>query len=87
MIMALELAQGKHHDELNQLLKNHEIEPEEKINVVKDIYTQLDVGNISESKAKEYYERSLLSLTNVSVSSDKKEALFQFASELMERET
>ena len=87
MIMALELAQGKHHDELNQLLNNREIEPEEKIHAVKNIYTQLEVGKISESKAKEYYERSLLSLKNVSVSGDKKEALFQFASELMERET
>ncbi|MBL7113402.1 MAG: polyprenyl synthetase family protein [Bacteroidales bacterium] len=87
MIMALELSRGKHHDELNQLLQNSDIEPEEKINAVKNIYTQLEVGKISELKAQEYYDRSLLSLRNVSVAGDKKEALFQFASELMERET
>ena len=87
MIMALELAKGKHYDELNQILLNRDIEPEEKINAVKNIYTQLEVGRIAESKAKEYYERSLLSLKAVSVAKGKKEALFQFASELMERET
>jgi len=87
MIMALELARGKHHDELNRLLKNSQINPEEKIDSVKNIYSQLEVGKISESKAKEYYKKSLQSLKNVSVSGDKKEALFQFARELMERET
>ena len=87
MIMALELAKGKHYDELNQLLLNRNTEPGEKINAVKNIYSQLEVGKIAESKAKEYYEKSLLSLKSVSIADDKKEALFQFASELMDRET
>ncbi len=87
MIMALELAKGKHFDELNQLLKNNEIGQEGKISMVKNIYNQLEVGKITEIKAQEFYDKSLLSLRNVSVPADKKEALFQFASELMERES
>jgi geranylgeranyl diphosphate synthase type II len=87
MIMALELARGKHHDELNQLLSAHDIEPDKKIEAVKNIYNRLEVSKITEAKAQEYYKRSVLSLKKVSVAEDKKEALYRFASDLMERET
>ena len=87
MITALELAKGKHRDELNQLLKNRETDPEEKVKAVKRIYNQLDVGNIARSKAEQYYERALQCLQKLSVDPSKKEALISFASELMERES
>jgi geranylgeranyl diphosphate synthase type II len=86
MIMALELAQGKHRNELNQLLQNRETDPDKKIDAVKNIYSQLNVGNIAREKAKQYYEKSLQSLENVSVKKTEKTALFEFASNLMERE-
>ena len=87
MIMALELARGNQRNELIRLLQNRETTPEEKISSVKRIYTRLDVGKITQSKEKQYYDRALQSLSRVSVEPEKKESLLRFAGKLMERET
>ena len=62
LIKALNRADEKQHTELNRWLNAEAFQPSEKIEAVTEIYNQLNIRNICESKMREYYTLAMESL-------------------------
>lgn len=86
MIQVLQKAAGKTAENLNNILKNNEIENNEKIKQVVKIYDSFKIKEITENTIKNYTEKALNYLRNISCENSKKTELFNFAAKLMKRE-
>ena len=75
LIKALNRADEKQHAELNRWLNAEAFQPSEKIEAVTEIYNQLNIRNICESKMREYYTFAMESLAAVAVAEDRKKEL------------
>ena len=74
------------HAELNRWLNAEAFQPSEKIEAVTEIYNQLNIRNICESKMREYYTFAMESLAAVAVAEDRKKELKNLVKLLMYRE-
>ena len=63
-----------------------QIDPDEKISSITEIYNKLDIRKLTESRIKDFYQAALASLERLNRPSERKEELFNFASYLMHRQ-
>jgi len=87
MLKSLELAKGEISLELNSLLSSTTINREEKIEKVKNIYSQLDVVSLSQQKMDEYYNMALSNLAELNINNEKKSNLLFVAKKMMNRKS
>ncbi len=85
LISALKLSDDKQKIKLISLLDTQNINSEEKINRVKEIYNQLEIKNITEEKIKYYFNNALKNIENIELKNEKKEILVDFAKSLINR--
>lgn len=87
LLKALELAEGEDKTQLGNLLGDNGIDPEEKVSQVKAIYDKLQIAQLTEAKAAEYYDKALNAINQVKANETKKAELVGFAKNLMGRMT
>ena len=85
LINALEKSDANTSKKLLNVINDKTIENKDKVNLVMDIYNDLNINALTESKIKEFHQKAIKSLNDVSLSSDKKEVLFAFADLIMNR--
>ncbi len=85
LISALSLAKGNTLKDLNDWIDKKEFDRDAKIRAVTRIYNHLNIQDLTENRIKEFFRQSLLSLDKVSVSTERKAELKNFASRLMTR--
>jgi len=83
---ALTLAKGKMLKNLTDWLRKEEFDRAEKIKAVTEIYNNLNINELTESRIKEFFREARLSLDKVPVSKERKTVLEEFAFQLMKRE-
>ncbi|MDD3038432.1 polyprenyl synthetase family protein [Bacteroides sp.] len=86
LIKALERANDKQSEELNQWLNAVTYDPAEKINAVTALYNELNIRGVCENKMREYYTLAMESLEAVVVTEEKKKELKNLVKLLMYRE-
>jgi geranylgeranyl diphosphate synthase type II len=86
LIKALELAKGPLLNELVSWLGKREFDPEEKVNAVKNIYDELSIKAISESKMNQYFSEALSLFNAIKVSDERKQPLKELITMLINRE-
>lgn len=86
LIQALTLATGKCADDLQRAITNQIPNTFEKIEVVRNIYTELGVPEITCAKINEFSTRAFDYLAAVNVSESQKTSLRQVVTDLMSRE-
>jgi geranylgeranyl diphosphate synthase, type II len=85
MVKAMELAQQNDAAELKNLISSGQLNADEKIRRVKELYLKLGVKDEAEKRIKDYFEKALKSLENVEVGEERKKIILSLASMLMER--
>jgi len=85
LIKALELASGAKLNTLNHQLQMEEFDKEEKINVVRNIFDELNIKSAVEDMVRQYTDLAYSSLEDVQVEKDRKEELMELASFLLKR--
>ena len=86
LVKALEKASSEERKKLIDLFQVNDIDPEEKIKAVTDLYEHLNVRPVTESLAFDYINASLSYLDRVDVDKDRKEELYQMALSLSGRD-
>jgi len=85
LINALQQAKGNDKEELNFLLTNKNIIPQDKIRRMTDIFNRLKIRDFTEEKINFYYKKSLINLDSVAVAKNKKEILQNLTKKLLQR--
>jgi len=85
LVQAFQLADGKMKDELYHWIKIRKFDRDEKILRIMQIYNQLNLREITDSKIKSYHEEALKKLDRISCNSEKKAELRMFSEMLMNR--
>jgi len=86
LIKAQELATGKDAEELNYWLEASEYQAEDKIKAVTELYNRLGVRELTETAMQNYAEKAMKQLDAIQVEAARKEALRNFAAQLVSRE-
>ena len=86
LITALEKAAGDTKKSLTEWISKESFDRDEKVKAVTAIYDSLNIGKIAEEKMNSYYQKALESLSQLSLSADKKEVLKSIAESLLYRE-
>jgi len=85
LIHALKLAKDQDAVELNAWLSLSDVNPDDKIQAVTNLYNRLEVKKICEDKMSFFYEKAVANLEKVTVLSNKKQELRKLAENLMSR--
>ncbi len=85
LIKALEKANKEQMETLRFWMQKKEFIEAEKIEAIKNIYYDLDIGNLTLKKASEYSKMAFNCLDKVNVSDDKKINLIELGENLLER--
>jgi geranylgeranyl diphosphate synthase type II len=85
LINALQRAKEKDAEEINFLLTNNNILPNEKISRMTKVFNQLKIKELAEEKINFYYKKSLENLDNVAVDNKRKENLQILTKQLLQR--
>ena len=85
LIKAIEMSQGKDHDELLRWINAENPDRAEKVAAVTDIYTRTGVKALAEKRIEEYTQEALKQLNIVTMSQEGKDAFRAFAEMLMSR--
>ena len=85
LINALEKSDAKTSKKLFKIINNKTLKHQEKVTLVVDIYNDLNIKTLTENKIKDFHQKAVKSLNDISLSSDKKEVLFAFADLIMNR--
>jgi geranylgeranyl diphosphate synthase type II len=80
------LAKGEMLKSLTKWIRKEDFNRTEKINAVTDIYNNLNIRDITQSKIMDLFRKARLLLNKVSVSKERKSVLEEFAFQLMKRE-
>ena len=86
LIKALELAKGATLKELKKWGSKTEFDPAEKVNAVKNIYSELRIKEICELKMNQYFSHAFLLFDAIEAANERKQPLSQLANTLIERE-
>lgn len=86
LIKALQTANKEQFLELENLLFNHSIFSEEKINKVTALYNQLNIKEQAEKVMQDFTHKGLSALNNISISEDRKVVLKEFVDMMLIRE-
>jgi len=84
LIKALELANGEHAEALKNSFTKANIN--EKVEIVRNIYNELDIPRMAKEKIAEFSERAFCYLSSLQVEETRKVILIEMAQELMNRE-
>ena len=85
-LKAFELAKGETLKQLKELFFSAETDNEIKIKEVKNIYSELGVEHFAEEAMDKYHKLALIHLQAIKVGTEQKQALTEFAAQLMKRE-
>ncbi len=85
LINACEKADHETAKRLKDLIKDKNIQNEDKINSVKKIFNQLNIRELTENKIKDLHHKAMRSINKVSCETDKKDVLINFADQIMNR--
>lgn len=86
LIKALELAKGATLRELKDWGSREEFDPAEKVNAVKNIYSDLRIKEFCESKMNQYFSQAFSLFDAIEADNERKQSLSQLAHTLIERE-
>ena len=86
LIRALELAQGKQKEELQNWLSKTNFDAQEKVAAVTAIYNNLNIQEIAKKEMESYAAKGLASLNKIAVDEERKSVLKEFADMLMLRD-
>ena len=84
-LKALDISGGRSKADLEALFSTHEIEPEEKIDRVLDIFHSLDVQRQADALKQKYVEKGLMALQQIPLSKRKKARLLSLFAALLNR--
>ncbi len=89
LIEALLLAEGETKEKLNYWLNLEQgtYDTAAKVAAVTEIYTQLGIDKIAETKAEEYFAKGFEALENLPIASERKRPMIEFAEYLVGRES
>lgn len=87
LLKALEIAQGAYRDELTSLINKKNIEDDEKIAGVLEIYNKLDIKSLTEGYMLQHFNKAFDYLGKIDVSDDRKISLQQIAEKLIGRKS
>jgi len=85
LVKALEIAVGSQLKRLQEQFQTKDINSEEKVKTVMDIYDQLNIKTITENLANDFITKSLDCLEKVGVDPERKKELYQLALSLVGR--
>lgn len=86
LIEALQRADGKQRERLDYWLQAKSFDPREKVEAVTDLYQQLGVRELTETKMNQYFTTGLQAMAQVSSPADRKQPLQDFIEKLIYRE-
>jgi len=86
LLKAKELAKNELKKELEFCLSSKTLSPENKVNRVKAIYSQLKIKDLPMNEMNHFYNTAIAHLDSIEVPNDKKLVFEQFAKGLMQRE-
>jgi geranylgeranyl diphosphate synthase type II len=86
LVKALEIASASQHKQLQKLLSLIDPDPGEKVKNVIELYDQLSIKEITETLAKNYFDRAFSLIRKVSVDEERKKELENIASSLIGRD-
>ena len=84
-LKALDVSSGRTRSDLGALFSTMEIDPNEKVNRVLEIFQSLDVRRQADALKQKYVEKGLLALQQIKASTKKKAALLSLFSLLLDR--
>jgi len=87
LLKALDLAQGAYKDELTSLMNNKNIDEDEKITKVLQIYRELDVKSLTEKQMIKYFDKAFSNLKEITIEESRLDALYQVSKNLIERKS
>lgn len=85
LLSALMLAEAPVKEELHELLRSTDIQPDDKVRRVTDIYNKIGIADICKAKINELYQEGLELIDGVSVAEDRKRFLKEYVEKLMYR--
>jgi geranylgeranyl diphosphate synthase, type II len=85
LVKALEKAGQNQKHELEDLLRNADLDPKEKINAVVDIYHQIGIKEFAEEKIKFYFNEAAAILLSLPVANERKEQLYALSNSMLGR--
>ncbi|MDR1055329.1 MAG: polyprenyl synthetase family protein [Prevotellaceae bacterium] len=86
LVLAIRLAKDEQKQQLNALLKVHDMPVEEKFAAVKSIYDELKIKDFAQDKIKSYFRIAIKEIESVDVKPERKKNLLSFTNALMGRE-
>ncbi len=87
LVNALETADKEIAEELQHLMKNTDIDEEQKIKAVLGIFNKLNVDSLLKEKMVSYYNKAMEAIENLSIGQERTFVLKEFAGKLMNRES
>jgi geranylgeranyl diphosphate synthase type II len=85
LVSALIRAQGQQMSNLENLLKTNDIPNNDKIKQIKDIFDELEIKQLAETRINYYFKTAMEYLDNVAVNQYQKENLIRFVTDLIDR--
>ncbi|MFH1937200.1 MAG: polyprenyl synthetase family protein [Bacteroidota bacterium] len=85
-LKAFELADENTRDEIEQLFKDQQVNPDKKVQRIQEIYLLLEIDTITQEIIEGYLKRAIFYLEQVSVDEVRKAGLRKLANEMIHRE-
>ena len=85
LINALQITKGDTHDTLVSWINKTDFNSEEKIQIVKNIYNEINIQKLCEEKIQDLFTEALFHLQNINVPEERKQPLVDFANTLLSR--
>ena len=86
LLKAFELANPEQQKILNDWLIKKEFKNAEKVEAIKNIFTQINVREIAEIEMENHFQKAIHAMRQLSINDEKKNQLIAFANTLMKRE-
>lgn len=86
LLKAIELAKGEDKEKLNFWLNKIDFDKDDKVKAIKEVYQNLSIKELAESKMNEYFELGFQNLEDLNTNQDKKHLLSEFFQYLIKRE-
>jgi geranylgeranyl diphosphate synthase type II len=85
LVSALIRAQGQQMKKLESLLKSNEIDGNEKIKTVKNIFDELEIKQLADAKINHYFKTAMEYLDKIDVIKHRKENIIKFVTDIIDR--
>ncbi len=85
LVKALEIASEEQHKHLHELFSAKDFDPDEKVKKVVEIYDKLNIKNITERLANDYFSSAFILLEKIGIDKERKKELALMANSLIGR--